>query len=291
MLTALQRKNIESFFVDILIILFGFFISEIQISSEVFLFLVVISSLILIISKKPPKGYFLIILYVLSILFLFFGLILIIQDLFTSFSIESINFNYNIESWIILAFSFIVLILFFISFRNQNKVYRFTLTYLIPILFTLLVFSVTYIANTYSSGIGVVILLYLPLRFLMAFKEPIKWYQFILLIAALVITLNSFVTSETDSPISVVKNELTDIYAKYSVSEFEDYGTDKIIKVELTKRSYATMHEEGDYYFAVTNNDSLWVLDFDKTIEYYKEVGRYQSDSSKIHYLIFSMSE
>ncbi len=279
---TLKRKNIESFFVDILIIIGTYFIVEIEIPTIVFIVLLFLSFVILIITKRPPKNFFLVVIYVLSVIVPIFGFVLLAETL-------SIDINKDIESfslisWAVLSFSAITFILIIVSFSKKNKIYYFGQTFLLPIFFTIVVLSVSYICGRYSTGPGIVVALYIPLRFLMAFKEPIKWYQFILLITAIVIVFIPFYSDNKEYPIKPVKEGLAGIYANFAYTVFEDYENDKVIEVTVKKRSYQTKLEEGDYYILVTNIwNNKWRIDKNKTIQYYKEKGSYYKDSADLH--------
>jgi len=290
-MNTLKRKNLESFFVDLLIIFGSFFFSKIEVSSVIFSILVLITIAILFISKRPPKNYFLVILYVICVFFIFFGIIFIAENLFIDIN-ENFKFNdLDTVSWLVLTFALIVLFSFVFTYSKKGKRYDFVMTFLVPVLLTLFVYTTTYISSIYSAGVGILILIYLPLRFLMAYQEPVKWYQFILLIAALIFALNSFINADKNNPISTVNNEMDGIYAKYICTEFEDFKNDQVVKVVLKKRSYATKVEEGEYFFVTEYRNDIWKVNYDKTVAYYKEKNIYYSYSSKLHFLILYMTD
>ena len=260
----LLHKNIENYLVDLLIIITSYFITQIPVHGLAYISLLLVTFTILLISKKPPRNYFLVILYAFSIIIPVLGLAMI-QGIFIDLFAE----NLSVLSSAIILFSVGLFIVFLISFPKKNKTYDIIQTYIIPVYFTVLILATSYVSEKYSNSLGVVLLIYIPLRFLMVYTIPVRWYQFILIPAALYV---AFISSynNSDSPIKAVSFGDQYIDADFAYSELEDFEDSKVIKVFL-KPSYRMENiRRGNYYFVVSNVCGYWRIDKEKTIRYNK---------------------
>lgn len=282
----LLRKNIESIFVDLLVIAGFCFVSEIKISIIVYLCLLLFSYFILVISKRPPKNFFLQFLYALSVILPVLGLFPA-KDLLFNMKEEIAAFS--IQSIVILAFAFVVFIVFLISYSKKEKLYAFTQTFLVPLLFSLLILATAYITTKYAKGIFILVVVYIPLRFLMAYKEPVRWYQFIMLLAGMAFAFHSAIDNN-GSPVTPLSKGLASVNANISYTIHDDYENDTVIKV-LIDDVYLDKYREGEYFFVVSRIcDNKWMLDKLKTIEYYKENDKYHySDSTELRKLFYNI--
>ncbi len=277
----LRLKNIESFLIDGLIIASIIAIKTIDISIGAFIYLFIATSVIILIAKRPPKGTILVFLYVISIFFLIFGL-------FSIFKFFPVNFSFKIDANPLLTaisviFTTITLILFLLSLNKNNSLEKTVRLYLIPVLYALLFLSISAMTKKYGQSIGLVLLIYLPLRFLTAYKEPIKWYQFILLIASLFVAFFSF-NNKDSYPTTPVIEGYKNFFKKSSFQISGSFNGDSIIHCYLEHKDID--FEDGEYFLIVTDIcDDTWHFDRQKTLEYYKIF--YPQDTAKIARLVY----
>jgi len=281
MKNKLIRKNIESFLTDILVIGGLYFIHDLRINSLVFLAVMFFTYLILVITKQPPKKMFPAVIYTFSVLFPVLGFVM--YGKFLPLSSGNLSGQFDLVSLIILLFTFLTFILALIGFvKNkikENLLHNISQTYLRPVLMAILVLSVSFMATSNNNSIIMVLLIYLPLRFLMAYKVPVKWYQFILLIISVYFAFTSVYGNANKSPISAISLNLR---ADISYTEVGSYHEDTVVAVNIAN-AYDFNDPEGTFYFVIYQfEDSLWRLDKSQTIQLSRDSGNYWQDSTSL---------
>ena len=282
------KNNIESFLIDAFIILSFFLFKDITLPTSIFLVLSILLLFVILlvnISKSQTKKalYF---FSVITAIFLWLkGSIDILLGL--TKEIDRDIASVSLQSIIILIITISVTVIIIVTKKTKKKPYKFTRTVILPILFSILITSLFHVSIRYPDPVGILFYIYIPMRFLMINKEKFKWYQFILMFAALFSAFKTISTNNNYPTYPVSQNLNYAFPFSFACREYEDFQKDKVIEV-ITDYSPKKI-KTGKWYFVVTDIwNETWRVDKFKTIAHYTNNKSYSSDSSDLH-KIFSL--
>ena len=273
---SLRNKNIEVVLIDGLIIISTLFADKLKIWQRfegtgkpvdeyafegykvpgfmwLYLFVVLLTMLYAGARKSTPKNQFFELIY---------GIVLIgVLGLFPS--IIALTFNSLILGLPALFVGYILLMKQDTFLGFANKLYDHSSRIIIlPILTYLFVSGAEYILATridFEYVIVCILMTYMPIRLLLAFKEPYKFYHFLIIMATM-----AFYTVETYRHLE--NSPTTPVWATMS-----GYLGDKVLVIKETDNKALILQNDYTVFIVSKKNNSKWIIDTALTNHFEKD--------------------